>query len=254
LNPKSRARLAASQRPKLYQPGCLWPAIGPPGKRTRQANPASGTGLSEAARDGRNRFRKPTGRGQKRPGKPGETRSKRTKAWTTRKGQIRGGRVFSKTRLQELLTNTLYTGHSNTNVCSVRGLCGSLEGAVDSICHEMERRSSLADRTLTNKHTFARRTDQNLVRHNFSTRLSRTIFPCKSKGSAPNESLSEGLQNATQFRSYHLQPGETFILAFSKDQLRLSEWAPRLKKSREGRASGLFRAPCLRHKMPTRGV
>jgi len=39
-----------------------------------------------------------------------DRRSWRSKAWTTRKGQSRGGRVFSKTRLQELLTNPLYSG------------------------------------------------------------------------------------------------------------------------------------------------
>src|SRR5580692_8402507 len=32
---------------------------------------------------------------------------------------------------------------SDTNVFPIRGCCGSLEGAVDSIRHEMERRSSL---------------------------------------------------------------------------------------------------------------
>src|SRR5277367_3395983 len=32
---------------------------------------------------------------------------------------------------------------SNTNVFPIRGCCGSLEGAMDSIRHEMERRSSL---------------------------------------------------------------------------------------------------------------
>jgi hypothetical protein len=39
-----------------------------------------------------------------------DRRAWRMKAWTTRKGQRRGGRAFGKTRLQELLTNPLYTG------------------------------------------------------------------------------------------------------------------------------------------------
>jgi site-specific DNA recombinase len=39
-----------------------------------------------------------------------DQRGWRTKAWTTRKGRSRGGRVFTKTRLQELLANVLYTG------------------------------------------------------------------------------------------------------------------------------------------------
>src|SRR5271166_2099168 len=39
-----------------------------------------------------------------------DQRGWRTKAWVTRKGQQRGGRVFTKTRLRELLTNVIYTG------------------------------------------------------------------------------------------------------------------------------------------------
>ncbi len=39
-----------------------------------------------------------------------ERRGWRGKAWTTRKGRCRGGRVISKTRLQEMLTNPLYSG------------------------------------------------------------------------------------------------------------------------------------------------
>jgi len=39
-----------------------------------------------------------------------DRRDWRSKSWTTRKGQRRGGRVFTKTRLQELLTNALYVG------------------------------------------------------------------------------------------------------------------------------------------------
>jgi site-specific DNA recombinase len=39
-----------------------------------------------------------------------DQRGWRTKAWVTRKGQPRGGRAFSKTRLRELLTHVLYTG------------------------------------------------------------------------------------------------------------------------------------------------
>jgi site-specific DNA recombinase len=39
-----------------------------------------------------------------------DRRGWRGKAWTTRKGQCRGGRVITKTRLQEMLTNPLYTG------------------------------------------------------------------------------------------------------------------------------------------------
>jgi site-specific DNA recombinase len=39
-----------------------------------------------------------------------DQRGWRTKAWLTRKGQTRGGRVFTKTRLHKLLTNVVYTG------------------------------------------------------------------------------------------------------------------------------------------------
>jgi site-specific DNA recombinase len=39
-----------------------------------------------------------------------DQRGWRGKAWTTRKGQRRGGRVITKTRLQEMLTNPLYVG------------------------------------------------------------------------------------------------------------------------------------------------
>jgi site-specific DNA recombinase len=39
-----------------------------------------------------------------------DRRGWRGKAWTTRKGQNRGGRVITKTRLQEMLTNPLYAG------------------------------------------------------------------------------------------------------------------------------------------------
>jgi site-specific DNA recombinase len=39
-----------------------------------------------------------------------DRRGWRGKAWTTRKGQRRGGRVIIKTRLQEMLTNPLYAG------------------------------------------------------------------------------------------------------------------------------------------------
>jgi site-specific DNA recombinase len=39
-----------------------------------------------------------------------DRRGWRGKAWTTRKGRSRGGRVITKTRLQELLTNPLYAG------------------------------------------------------------------------------------------------------------------------------------------------
>ncbi len=39
-----------------------------------------------------------------------DRRGWRGKAWTTRKGQSRGGRVISKNRLQEMLTNPLYVG------------------------------------------------------------------------------------------------------------------------------------------------
>jgi site-specific DNA recombinase len=39
-----------------------------------------------------------------------DRRGSRGKAWTTRKGQRHGGRVITKTRLQEMLTNPLYAG------------------------------------------------------------------------------------------------------------------------------------------------
>jgi site-specific DNA recombinase len=39
-----------------------------------------------------------------------DRRGWRSKTWTTRKGRCRGGRSFTKTRLQELLTNALYKG------------------------------------------------------------------------------------------------------------------------------------------------
>jgi site-specific DNA recombinase len=39
-----------------------------------------------------------------------DRRGWRGKVWTTRKGQRRGGRVITKTRLQEMLTNPLYAG------------------------------------------------------------------------------------------------------------------------------------------------
>jgi site-specific DNA recombinase len=39
-----------------------------------------------------------------------DRRGWRGKAWTTRKGRVQGGRVITKTRLQELLTNPLYAG------------------------------------------------------------------------------------------------------------------------------------------------
>ncbi len=39
-----------------------------------------------------------------------ERRGWKTKRWTTRKGRVRGGRPFTKTRLHQLLTNVVYTG------------------------------------------------------------------------------------------------------------------------------------------------
>ena len=39
-----------------------------------------------------------------------DRRGWRNKVWVTRKGQTRGGRAFTKTRLQELLTNVVYFG------------------------------------------------------------------------------------------------------------------------------------------------
>ncbi|MGD1096527.1 MAG: recombinase family protein [Bryobacteraceae bacterium] len=84
-----------------------------------------------------------------------DRRDWRMKAWTTRKGRVRGGSRFSKTTLYALLTNVIYTGKVKFEERLIDGEHQRIvdDGTFDQVQERLSRNGRKGGRGVRNKHS-----------------------------------------------------------------------------------------------------